>query len=145
MTGMYNLYNGMAYFLIRLVLIIVILWLGVPILMKLVKGKELLKRRLVVLAVAIIVFALASIFLHTHKFSYKYNDVWIEGKNLEQVEDRYGAFDKCWNEEMTKGGEAGYFLYYDDGFMPDYSNHYLIMEFDENKTVTRVFDGKRED
>lgn len=58
---------------------------------KIIKRRKAPKVCWGVMAVATIAFVIANIFMYTHKVYYRYNDVWIKGKNLEQVEERYGG------------------------------------------------------
>ena len=63
------------------------------------------------------------------------------GKNIEQVRKRYGDFDYSWESNEPGDSEVGYYLYHDDGFMADYQDHYLIINYNQYGVVTDVLDG----
>lgn len=93
------------------------------------------KRRVLISAVVIIIFS-ALIFLFSHSTYYKYNDWWVKGRSLAEIEERYGDFD------IRLGSTAGYYIYTDNGWiMPDHLPHYYYMEYDENGIVRRVYEG----
>ena len=80
-------------------------------------------------------------FFESHSTYYKYNDEWVIGNKITEVENRYGKFDLG---EFVKGksGKVGYYIYKDDSlFLPDYLQHYYYIEFDENGIVYNVQDG----
>lgn len=84
---------------------------------------------------------LSALFCHSHPTYYKYNDVWIVGKNIHAVEEKYGTFQKSEIHEEV-AGRVAYYLYNDNGpIMPDYLDHYYYIEYDENGIVCRVYAG----
>jgi len=92
-------------------------------------------RKKVILA-SIICFALIlGWFFSTHSTYYKYNDKWIIGLHIEEVEKRYGKFDD--KDEGLR--MVGYYIYTDDGLiMPSHLKMYYWMEYDEKGIVIKV-------
>ena len=81
----------------------------------------------------------------SHWTYYRYNDWWILGKSVTQVEQRYGTVD---NGGVYEGiqSRCGYTIYEDtDGmiltFMPDHGTHYYYMYYDESGVIYKVEDA----
>ena len=65
---------------------------------------------------------------YTHLDVYKrqYNDWWVQGRTISQVEARYGPFD------ISRNGVLGYYIYTDNGpIMPDHLPHYYYLEYED--------------
>ena len=79
---------------------------------------------------------LLTLLLFSHRTYYQYNDMWIIGRSVTDVKNRYGEFD------LYNGAYAAYYIYTDNrGFLPDHLKHYYYMYYDENEIVTRVTDA----
>ena len=66
----------------------------------------------------------------------KYDNGWIIGSSISDVEEKYGKFD------LEKPGCAAYCIYTDDlGFMPDGLKHYYCMRYDGDGIVYEAYDG----
>ena len=86
------------------------------------------------LSAALLGFVL--LFVCSHPTYYKYNDWWVQGRTLSQVEARYGPFD------IRRNGVLGYYIYTDNGpIMPDHLPHYYYLEYDDNGIVRNVYEG----
>ena len=84
--------------------------------------------------IIIVVFIIITVFLATHKHSFKYNDYWIIGRNIEAVEKRYGEADKFSNRERA------YYLHKDQYFpMSNGERMYYIMRLDGEGVVREVY------
>ena len=78
----------------------------------------------------------AVIWCGAHPTYWKYCDRWIIGRNISEVEKRYGKFD------LILGTRAAYYIYYDgSGIFPDHLDHYYYMCYDENGIVYKVYDA----
>lgn len=64
------------------------------------------------------------LYCYSHPTYYKYNDRWIIGNSITEIEKRYGKFDLHHNNEVA------YYISYD--------NYYYI-EYDENGIAVNVF------
>ena len=84
--------------------------------------------------IGIIILILIIIFAISHKTYFKYNDWWIIGKNINDIQKKYGKFDKEY------GKTACYYLYTNDGpVMSDHLPYYYCMDYDENKIIKKVY------
>ena len=87
-----------------------------------------------IIGISIILF-LIIIFVISHKTYYKYNDWWIIGKNISDVQKKYGTFNKQFNSNTSC-----YYIYTNDGpIMPDHLPYYYCMEYDENQIIKKVY------
>lgn len=97
---------------------------------------KIFTKRRVSISALIIAVGLSLTFVLSHSTYYKYNDWWVKGRSITEIENRYGGFD------IRFGSTAEYYIYTDNGWiMPDYLPHYYYMEYDENGIVRRVYDG----
>lgn len=95
-----------------------------------------MKKTLVIIIAVIAVLSAVISYFCFHPTFYKYNDAWIIGRSIDEVEERYGEFDLDWDYRK------GYYIYNDDrGFLPDGLDHYYYMEYDENGIVYEVYDS----
>ena len=79
--------------------------------------------------------------MFSHGETNKYNDWWIVGNEITDVEKRYGEFDVGEYEEGYSG-EVAYFLFEDSGGLMSYhSPLYYYMQYDEYGIVTHVYVG----
>ncbi|BBF45095.1 hypothetical protein lbkm_3854 [Lachnospiraceae bacterium KM106-2] len=98
------------------------------------KKKNQTKAIVLIVFVSILLFA--TIFYLSHRTYYAYNDWWIQGKSMEQVEARYGKSKEC------SRNLRAYFLYRDNGaVMPSQQEIYYYMQLDENGKVIKVYKG----
>ncbi len=103
-----------------------------------VKNRKVAVKSVVVAVVSAVLISGGVLFNCSHSVSPRYNDRWIVGKTLTEVQARYGEFD------VVYGQTAGYYTYTDNGpVMPDHLPHYYYMDFDENGVVTKIYDGAR--
>ena len=104
------------------------------------KHKKPIKKILILLAFDIIIFACSLVFTMSHPTYYKYNDWIIINSDINTVTDKYGDFDKGKIQE-GKSGKIGYYIYTDNGpVMPDHTDHYYWIYFDEYGIVYKVED-----
>ncbi len=103
-----------------------------------------MKKAIVALPAAILLTGAAGMFYALHPTCYKYNDVWVKGKSLAEVQERYGDFD------LMTGSYAAYYIYTDNGGIfsgglldidPDHLKRYYRMFYDENQCVYRIDEG----
>ncbi len=84
------------------------------------------------------------LFLASHPTDYHYNDWWVIGRHMKEIEERYGAFD-LGTYQSGCAGRVGYYIYTDHGSLfsidPDHLKHYYYIEYDETGTATRVYDS----
>lgn len=90
------------------------------------------------LSLDVILFACSLIFVLSHSTYYKFNDWAILNSDINSVIDKYGDFDKG-SIQKGKSGKVGYYIYTDNGpIMPDHTDHYYWIYFDESGTVYKV-------
>ena len=89
----------------------------------------------VLIAVQIAIAVPMSLYIASHTAHYKYNDWWIVGRSIEEVETHYGEFD------IRVGNRVGYYLYTGNRMpiMSDSAPRYYYMEFDENNIIREVY------
>lgn len=74
------------------------------------------------------------LFYLSHSTCIRYNDWWIIGKNISEVEEKYGKIDK------NLGSKKGYYISEDNSWiMPNHQPNYYWMVCDENGIVYDVF------
>ena len=65
---------------------------------------------------------------------HEYNDWWIKGRYLEEVEARYGEFDIKW------GNTVGYFIGKGQKLiMSDNLDRYYYMKYDDSRIIYEVY------
>lgn len=95
-----------------------------------------MKKRLIFIIVAVVLLLCYVLLSLSHPTYYKYNDWWIIGRSVEEVEKRYGFFD------IEDGCRKGYFIGYDDGWvMPSFLPEYYWIEFDNEGLAVEVWIG----
>lgn len=95
-----------------------------------------IKKRIIIIPIIAFLLIGITLFLLSHQTYYKYNDWWVIGKSMAEIEERYGEFD------IELGSRKGYFIYTDNSWvMPDHLDHYYYIKFDENGIATEVSDG----
>lgn len=95
-----------------------------------------IKKCIIIISAIVLLIVGAILYLLSHQTYYKYNDWWVIGKTMSEIEERYGEFD------IEQGSQIGYFIYTDNGWiMPDHLDHYYYIEFDENGIATEVLDS----
>ena len=100
------------------------------------KLRELWREILIITIIIVIIITSVCLFISSRSTYYKYNDWWIIGRSVEEVETRYGEFD------IIFGNRVGYYLYTHNGpIMADYLPRYYYMKFDENNIIYEVFKG----
>lgn len=100
------------------------------------------KKKYICTSVCACIFIVISIlWICSHSTYYKYNDWWVIGRTIPEIEAKYGDFDM--NKYIYgKSGRVAYYIYRDDGWiMPDHLPHYYYIEYDENGIATKVYDG----
>lgn len=91
-----------------------------------------------ILIVSIIVLGAFCYWIDTHPTYYRYNDKWIIGKSIKEIEARYGHFD----DQTNEGRKTGYYIYKDDhGPMPSHQKMYYWIYYDEKGKAVKVFEG----
>ena len=98
-----------------------------------------IKKRIIIISAVCLLLIGATLFLLSHQVHFKYNDWWVIGKSMSEIEDRYGEFDTEYRIGYTN--YAGYYLHYDNYNEPC-SNHIYHIEFDENGIAIDVHEGK---
>ncbi|HEX9060731.1 MAG TPA: hypothetical protein VF941_11185 [Clostridia bacterium] len=97
------------------------------------------RKKLIIVSVVCFVFTVALVlvwFFYTHSTYYKYNDSWIIGRHIEEIEKKYGKFDKGYDKLKA------YYLYTDDGpIMPSHLQMYYWIKHDEKGIVVKVYVG----
>ncbi len=86
--------------------------------------------RTVTVAIIILFIVSVILFYASHHTSLRYNDWWIVGNNISNVEARYGKYD------IDTGRIAAYYLY---NF--DTNDYYYYMYYDSDGIITRVETG----
>lgn len=119
---------------------IVISCVTAAILIQRVVAQKKIVKTIVVFAISLGLLITIIIFEQSHRTYYKYNDAWIIGNSVEKVEERYGSFDLGEVKEWISGTVA-YYIYVDDGILPDYGKHYYYLEYDESGIVYNVEDS----
>lgn len=110
-------------------------------LIKAKKQDKSIKTIIVLLTLDIIIFVCSTIFTLSHPTYYKYNDWVILNSDINTVTDKYGAYDKG-KIQKGKSGKIGYYIYTDNGpIMPDHTDHYYWIYFDEYGIVYKVEDN----
>ena len=95
-------------------------------------NKKLIILIFIVLALILLTFII--IFKHNHKHSLKYNDNWIIGRNITEIEKRYGD-----TIEFSER-ERAYYLYKDTiGPMANGQEMYYIMRLNHEYIVKEVY------
>ena len=93
------------------------------------------------LSLDIIFFACSIGFVLSHSTYYKYNDWSVLYSDINAVINKYGVFD-IGSVQEGRSGRIGYYIYTDNGpIMPDHSDHYYLIYFDESGTVYKVKDS----
>lgn len=102
---------------------------------------RLSKKRFIILAIVLIVFITVGMlwikhFCATHPTHYRFNDEFVIGSTADEIQDRYGDFDryglipsKTW--KMTTAGVYNIQKRIDYGFFCQIDKYYIIY-FDEN-------------
>ncbi|MDE6251387.1 MAG: hypothetical protein K2M78_01935 [Lachnospiraceae bacterium] len=92
------------------------------------------KKLIVIILILVILQIVILIVYFSHSTYWKYNDWWIVGNDIDNVEKRYGEFD------FDYGNRKAYYIGKDDAMiMPSHSPQYYWMELDDNGIVTQVY------
>ena len=93
--------------------------------------------------ISAVVLVAEAVFIATHSTYIRYNDAFVLGSSITEVEKVYGAFDTGSYRQGNRG-EVGYYIYTDNGsIMPDHLDHYYYICYDENGIVHKVYDGSQ--
>lgn len=137
---------GSYYFELPCYVELMLLYLPVALLISLIvliiyfENRGHYKKIIISIIIFLFLLVLAFLFFQSHPTYYKYNDKWVIGNKITDVENRYGEFDLGEYIE-GKSGKVGYYIYKDDAlFLPDYLQHYYI-EYDEYGNVYSVEDS----
>jgi hypothetical protein len=103
-----------------------------------------MRKRYLLIAGVLLPLIACILFHASHPTDYHYNDWWVIGRHMEEIEERYGAPDLgAYRNGST--GRVGYYIYTDHGSLfridPDHLRHYYYIEYDESGTATRVYDS----
>lgn len=99
------------------------------------------KKAAVCLSTSAVLLAVSVLFIDAHSTCIRYNDRWIVGRTVSEVESFYGEFDTG-SFKPGQSGRVGYYIYTDNGpVMPDHLDHYYYIEYDRNGVVHNVYDG----
>ncbi len=100
------------------------------------------KKKIICISACVCVFLIIVVlWICSHQTYYKYNDWWVIGRTIPEIEARYGDFDMN-TYIYGKPGRVGYYIYNDDKWiMPDHLPHYYYIEYNENGVATEVYDG----
>ncbi|MBD5087301.1 MAG: hypothetical protein HDT30_00595 [Clostridiales bacterium] len=102
--------------------------------------KKSKKRISIFLIIGIALLSSVIVFLSSHATYYKYNDWWIIGRSISEIESKYGEFD-FGEFKANTSGKVGYYIYMDNGLiMPDYLKHYYYIENNEG-IANKVYDA----
>ena len=124
--------------LIVLLVLLVCLIILIVMLIRAKKQHKAARTKGLLLSLDIILFACSLGFVLSHSTYYKYNDWSVLNSDINSVIDKYGVFDNGSVQE-GKSGRIGYYIYTDNGpIMPDHSDHYYWIYFDESGTVYKV-------
>ncbi|MDE7425820.1 MAG: hypothetical protein K2N51_19340 [Lachnospiraceae bacterium] len=103
--------------------------------------KKSKKRLSIFLIISIASLSSMIVFLCSHATYYKYNDWWIIGRSISEIESKYGEFD-FGEYKANTSGKVGYYIYTDDGpIMPDHLKHYYYIEYDNEGIANKVYDA----
>lgn len=102
--------------------------------------------------ISVICLTFCIIYYKMHPTHYKYNDSWIIGKSLEEIEERYGETDieisgtkakyiaePFYTFDDENDTLKGYYVRTDDIILPTYQKYYYWIVFDENNIAVAVF------
>lgn len=67
-----------------------------------------IKKAIIIIPLIALLLIGITLFLLSHQTYYKYNDWWVVGKSMSEIEERYGEFD------IELGSRKGYFIYTDN-------------------------------
>ena len=97
----------------------------------------------IIFVLAIILFIV--LFATSHSTSLKYNDWWIVGNSIQNVEQRYGKFDRTYygvyDGTFNENGDiVGYYLYEDNSpIMPSHNPMYYWIKYNSDGIVEKVY------
>lgn len=95
-------------------------------------NKKWIKFIFIVFALMLLTFII--VFAHNHKHCLKYNDNWIIGRNIIEIEERYGE------AIQFSERERAYYLYKDTiGPMANGQKMYYTMRLNEQNIVIDVY------
>ncbi len=94
------------------------------------------KKCIIILISLLIIVTFCTLFFLSHKTNLKYNDWWIIGKSIEEIEDRYGEFDT--NYPTVK--LVGYCISTENSNSTlQVDPKFYMIEYDENYIAVKVF------
>lgn len=97
------------------------------------------KKYVICIALLLVVLSFVIYYFH-HPTYYKYNDIWIVGSSISDIQEKYGEFD------LTTDSYVAYYIYTDNkGFLPDHLKHYYYIYYDNNGVVYQVVDSCQPD
>lgn len=73
-----------------------------------------MRKRYLLIAGVLLPLTAGILFLWSHPTDYRYNDWWVIGRHMEEIEDRYGAPD-LGAYRNGSAGRVGYYIYTDHG------------------------------
>ena len=98
------------------------------------------KSAIIICVIALVTVIIGGIYWYIHPTHYLYNDRWIIGRNVYQIKERYGEYDKHF--DRTDGGfRKGYCTKpetYDPLFGDTIWAEYYLIDFDENGIAFNV-------
>ena len=131
-------YVNMLYLLLSFVFMIAVGISFVILIVSCIK-KKWNKKIVVAFILNLVLLGCTKLFISSHSTYYRYNDWWILGNEISEVQEKYGEPD-LGNYAQGKSGEVGYYIYTDNGpIMPDYLEHYYYIKYNEDGIVTKVY------
>lgn len=100
------------------------------------KRYKKVKKILVIFACIIIIVIILCMYSCSHACCWKYNDWWIVGRHVDEVEERYGEF------YYVGGSSRAYYIGSDyRSILPRTNENLYWMEVNDEGIVTNVFVG----
>lgn len=108
--------------------------------------KNIKNRKKIIIIVILFIFIISiSLFFHSHRTYWKYNDNWIIGNSIENIQERYGTFTRNMGSSFdgsfsNSGGIVGYYIYTDNSMvMPDHLPYYYWIKYNSEHIVEKVW------
>ncbi len=136
--------NPWSIYFCYLFFLLIFLVIGIISVILIIKGKhkrKSIKAPVILLSINSLLLLMMILFDASHPTYYKYNDWSILDSSINEVRQKYGAFD-LGDVADNKAGRAAYYIYTDNGpIMPDHLKHYYYMEYDESGMIYKVYDA----
>lgn len=108
-TMRYTLFQISVFALLSIGVVISIIWY-----IRCVRKQKRKVPPVLLFASTVALLLLFGLFCFSHPTYYQYNDVWIVGKHIRAVEEKYGTFNKG-NIQEGVAGRVAYYLYKNNG------------------------------